>query len=172
MKTLALCLALLLSLPVPARNFRWASQGDASSLDPHAQNEGLTNQLNAMVYEHLLEYDKQMKLVAGLATSWENPEPNRWIFHLRRDVKFHDGTPFGADDVVFSFERAKYTTASFKLYANEAGAARKIDDHTVEFTTAAPNPVEASMVANIFVMSRAWCEKNKSTRPQDITARE
>jgi peptide/nickel transport system substrate-binding protein len=172
MKTFILCLALLLSLPLSAKHFRWASQGDASSLDPHAQNEGLTNQVNAMVYEPLLQYDKQMKLVPALATSWENPQPNRWIFHLRRGVKFQDGTPFTADDVVFSFDRAKYTTASFKLYANEVGTARKLDDYTVEFDTAAPNPVETSMVANIFIMSRAWCEQNKSARPQDITARE
>jgi len=169
---LALLVALLLPLTAPAKHFRWASQGDATSLDPHAQNENVTNQISAMAYEPLLAYDKQMKLVPALATSYENPEPNRWIFHLRHDVKFHDGAPFTADDVVFSFDRAKYTTASFKLYAVEAGIPRKVDDYTVEFTTKAPNPVEPSMVANIFIMNRAWCEKNRSAKPQDITAKE
>jgi peptide/nickel transport system substrate-binding protein len=172
LQTLVLSLGLALCLPSGAKHFRWASQGDAASLDPHAQNEGVTNQVNNMVYERLLDYDKKMKLVPMLATSWENPEPNRWVFKLRRDVKFHDGTPFTADDVVFSFDRAKYTTASFKLYALEVGAARKVDDYTVEFVTTAPNPVEPSMVSNIFIMSKAWCEKNKSARPQDITHRE
>jgi len=172
MRALLVVVALLLSLPVPAKHLRWASQGDAASLDPHAQNEGLTNTMNAMVYERLVNYDKKMKLTPELATSWENPEPTRWIFHLRQGVKFHDGTPFTADDVVFSFDRAKSTTASFKLYTNESGTARRIDDYTVEFTTAAPNPVELDNVTNIFIMSRAWCEKNKSARPQDITNRE
>jgi peptide/nickel transport system substrate-binding protein len=172
MRAFLLCLFLALWLPADAKHLRWASQGDAASLDPHAQNEGLTNTMNAMVYERLLNYDKQMKLVPELATSWENPEPNRWVFKLRRDVKFHDGTPFTADDVVFSFERAKLTTASFKLFTNESGTARRIDDHTVEFTTAAPNPVELNTVSQIFIMSRAWCEKNKSAKPQDITNRE
>jgi len=74
--------------------------------------------------------------------------------------------------VVFSFERAKSTTASFKLYTNESGTARRIDDDTVELTTAGANPVELETVQNIFIMSRAWCEKNKSMKPQDITARE
>src|SRR5258708_29974093 len=106
---LLLCLCLALCAPAPAAHFRWATQGDASSLDPHAQNENLTNQINAMVYEQLLQYDKEMKLVPWLASSWENPSPNKWIFHLRRDVKFHDGTPFTADDVVCSSERV--TTA-------------------------------------------------------------
>jgi len=172
LQSLVLSLGLALCLPSGAKHFRWASQGDAASLDPHAQNEGVTNQINNMVYERLLDYDKKMKLVPMLATSWENPEPNRWVFKLRRDVKFHDGTPFTADDVVFSFDRAKYTTASFKLYALETGAARKVDDYTVEFVTTAPNPVEPAMVSNIFIMSKAWCEKNKSAKPQDISSRE
>ena len=166
------CFALALLPCEAARHFRWASQGDAASLDPHAQNENVTNQINSMVYEQLLQYDREMKLVPWLATSWENPEPNRWIFHLRQGVKFHDGSPLTADDVVFSFERAKYTTASFKLYTNESGVARRIDDSTVEFITAKPNPVETSTVASIFIMSRKWCEKNNVPRPQDITARE
>ena len=172
LQALVLSLGLALCLPSGARHFRWASQGDAASLDPHAQNEGVTNQINNMVYERLLDFDKKMKLVPMLATSWENPEPNRWVFKLRQGVKFHDGTPFTADDVVFSFDRAKYTTASFKLYALESGTARKVDDYTVEFVTTAPNPVEPGMVSNIFIMSKAWCEKNKSLRPQDITNRE
>src|SRR5689334_12096564 len=172
MRILLLCIALALPFCAPAKNFRWASQGDATSMDPHAQNENVTNQLAAMVYEPLLQYDKQMKLAPALATSWENPEPTKWVFHLRRGVKFHDGTPFTADDVVFSFERAKHTTASFKLYTLESGAARRVDDHTVEFVTAAPNPVEPSNIANIFIMSRAWCEKNHAELPQDVTKRE
>jgi len=172
MRILLLCIALALPLSAPTKNFRWASQGDASSMDPHAQNENVTNQLAAMVYENLLQRDKKMQLVPGLATSYESPEPTKWIFHLRQGVKFHDGTPFTADDVVFSFERAKTTTASFKLYATEMGTPRRIDDHTVEFTTPAPNPVAPSMVAIIFIMSRTWCEKNNAARAQDITKRE
>ena len=154
------------------RNFRWATQGDPSSMDPHAQNENLTNQVNGMVYEQLLQYDKEMRLVPWLATSWENPSPNTWIFHLRRGVKFSDGTPFTADDVVFSFERVKTALSSFKLYSTDSGVARRIDDHTVEFTTASPNPVETSTVASIYIMSRKWCEKNNATRAQDITSKE
>jgi peptide/nickel transport system substrate-binding protein len=172
MRSLLLALALVLSLAAPAKHFRWASQGDSASLDPHAQNEGVTNQINAMAYERLLDYDREMKLVPSLALSWTNPEPTRWVFKLRPGVKFHDGAPFTADDVVFSFERSKITNASFKLYANESGIARRVDDLTVEFVTPAPNPVMLATVANIFIMNRAWCEKNKSTRPQDITTRE
>ena len=172
MRIVLLWIALALSICAPAKNFRWASQGDASSMDPHAQNENITNQLAAMVYENLLQRDKKMQLAPWLATSWENPEPTKWVFHLRQGVKFHDGSPFTADDVVFSFERARTTTASFKLYATEMGTPRKIDDYTVEFTTATPNPAAPSMAAIVFIMSKSWCEKNKSATAQDITKRE
>ena len=171
-RTLLLVLAFTLAGATEARNFRWATQGDPASLDPHAQNENLTNQVNAMVYETLLAYDKEMRLVPWLATSWENPSPNTWIFHLRRGVKFSDGTPLTADDVVFSFERVKGTSGSFKLYSTDSGIARRLDDHTVEFTTASPNPVETSTVASIYIMSRKWCEQNNATRPQDIKSQE
>ena len=172
MRTFIFCIAIALSIAAPAKNFRWASQGDATSMDPHAQNENVTNQLGAMVYENLLQRDKKMQLVPSLALSYENPEPTKWIFHLREGVNFHDGSPFTADDVVFSFERTKTATSSFKLYATEMGTARAIDDHTVEFTTKAPNPVAPEMVANVFIMSRAWCEKNKATIAQDVRNRE
>jgi peptide/nickel transport system substrate-binding protein len=173
MKRALLAAALLaFACAAPAKTFRWASQGDAASLDPHAQNENVTNQIGALAYEQLLQYDKQMKLTPSLAVSWENPSPLKWIFHLRKGVKFHDGTPFTADDVVFSFERAKTTTGSFKLYATDSGAARKVDDYTVEFTTANPNPIELNTLANIFIMSKRWCEKNNATTAQDIRARD
>jgi peptide/nickel transport system substrate-binding protein len=171
-RALLLAFALAFAGAAHAATFRWATQGDPSSMDPHAQNENLTNQVNGMVYEQLLQYDRQMRLVPWLATSWENPAPNTWIFHLRRGVKFSDGTPFTADDVVFSFERVKTAQSSFRLYATDSGTARRIDDHTVEFTTASPNPVETSTVGSIFIMSRKWCEKNNAARPQDITKRE
>ena len=158
--------------PAAAKTFRWASQGDAASLDPHAQNENVTNQIALLAYESLLQYDKQMKLTPMLATSWENPEPKRWIFHLRKGVKFHDGTPFTADDVVFSFERAKFTTASFRIFATDSGTPRRVDDYTVEFDTPNPNPIELNTVASIAIMSKKWCEAHNVLKPQDIRDRE
>ena len=166
-----LCLALAFAAGAPAKTFRWASQGDAATQDPHAQDEGFTRGINQMVYERLLQPGKDGALVATLATSWKNVSPTQWVFTLRKDVKFQDGTPFTADDVVFSFERAA-KSRQFRAYAIPAGEPKRIDEHTVEFTTSAPNPVALIYASEIPIMSRKWCEKNGVVVAQDFAARE
>lgn len=172
MRALLFACILAVSAAAPAKHFRWAAQSDTSTLDPHAQNELYTNALNNLVYEYLVSYDKQVRLTPVLATSWQITSPTTWTFNLRRDVKWQDGTPFTADDVVFSFERAKQSGTTFKLYSNQAGVARKIDDHTVEFRTDAPNPILPITLTNIFIISKAWCERNNATRVQDFKNKE
>src|SRR5689334_19161004 len=85
-----------------AQTLRWASQGDVQTMDPHSQNELLTNAVNGQVYETLVQRDKQLRITAGLATEWTQVTPTLWRMKLRPGVKFHDGAPFSADDVVFS----------------------------------------------------------------------
>ncbi len=171
---LMLALPLVTSMASHAKNFRWASQGDAATLDPHSQNETFNNSLNNLVYEYLVMRDRKEfgKFVPGLALSWTNTAPTIWIFKLRPGVKFHDGTPFTADDVVFSFNRARESTVTFRLYSTQSGMPRKIDDLTVEFTTPVPNPVMLDTIANIMIMSRAWCEKNGVVKPLDYIKKE
>jgi peptide/nickel transport system substrate-binding protein len=164
--------ALLAAVSADAKTLRWANRGDLQTTDPHSQNEGLTNHVNSLVYEFLVDRDKQLKLVPRLAESWQRVNETTWRFKLRPGVKFHDGTPFTADDVVFSFERARADTSQLRAYANAAGMPRKIDDLTVEFVTSGPNPVELEHVALINIMSKAWCEKNRATRPQNYAGKE
>jgi peptide/nickel transport system substrate-binding protein len=162
----------LASLPVEAKTLRWANRGDMQTTDPHSQNEGLTNNINSLIYEFLVDRDKTLGLVPKLATSWQKINETTWRFKLRPGVKFHDGTPLTADDVVFSFERARADTSQLRAYANAAGIPRKIDDLTVEFVTSNPNPIEIEHVALINIMSKAWCEKNHATKPQNFAGKE
>ncbi len=159
---------------VDAKTLRWSSQGDIATHDPHAQNESFNNQFNGQIYEQLLTRGKDMKLVACLATEWKQTSPITWVFKLRQGVKWHDGSPFTADDVVFSVNRSAMPTSNMKVYGNAIGKPRKVDDFTVELTTPVPNPVLPDMVGsgNIFIMSKAWSEKNNVAKPQDFSAKE
>ena len=172
LRTLFLICALAVSAAAPARNFRWASQGDASSMDPHATNELITGAINNLSYEGLTRYDEQLALAPGLATSWKNTSPTTWLVTLRKGVKWQDGSDFTADDVVFSFERARQSASTFKLYSNQSGVPRKIDDYTVEFRTPVPNPVLPMGLVTIFMMSKSWCVKHNVTIPQDYTSKD
>jgi peptide/nickel transport system substrate-binding protein len=165
------CLVLGLSSAAGAVTFRWSSQGDAATQDPHAQDEGFTKSINAMVYDRLMVRNKDMSLGPGLATSWKSTGPTKWVFTLRKGVKFHDGTTLTADDVVFSFERAA-KSRQFRAYAGPAGAIRRIDEHTVEFTGEKPNPVQVLSIAEVPIMSKAWSEKNGAKEAQDFSTKE
>jgi len=157
---------------VNAKTLRWASQGDFLTMDPHAQNESLNNTAAAYIYEPLLTYDEKFELVPALATSWTRDGNLLWKFNLRKGVKFHDGTPFTADDVVFTIERAMSPTSNFRVYTTGIQGARKIDDHTVLVYTTVPNPVLLRQLTELRIMSRAWSEKNKVTKPQDFVKKE
>ena len=168
----SLCLLAALALPAGAAPFRWAAAGDHVTADPHAQDAQLTNAINLHVYEPLVMRGKRLELLPALAQRWEQLSATQWRFHLRRGVRFHDGTPLTADDVVFSFERARGRSSNYRAYANAVGTPKAIDAHTVVFTTPAPNPIQLEMMAGLVVMSRSWCEKHRSAAAQDFAARE
>jgi peptide/nickel transport system substrate-binding protein len=170
-----LCLvavAAMLAGPLAAQTLRWSSQGDLQTLDPHSQNESLTNALNGQVYESLVNRGKALEIVPVLATEWQQTAPTVWRFKLRPNVKFHDGTPFSADDVVFSVQRAAAGSSDIKVYALALGEVRKIDPLTVEFKSAQVNPIFLQHLTTIQIMSKAWSEKRGTTRPLDFKAKE
>jgi hypothetical protein len=148
-----------------AQTLRWASQGDAQTMDPHSQNESLTNGMNSQVYERLTARDRQLNIVPGLASEWTQVGPLVWRFKLRPSVRFHDGSAFTADDVVFSLQRAKAPTSQVAVYANAVGTARKIDELTVEITQPRFNPIFLQHLDLLFIMSKSWSEQHKVTKP-------
>lgn len=146
---------------------RWSSQSDALTLDPHAINEAPTMAAAAQHYEGLVRRRPDLRVEPALAVAWRATSPTVWEFDLRPGVKFHDGTPLTADDVVFSFKRAQAPTSDFRGYvagiAVEAAGPLK-----VRMTTPAPNPILPDTLANLMVMSKAWSEAHGAERPQDF----
>ncbi len=159
--------------PPSAKTLRWAGRGDMQTTDPHSQNERPHQQhQRSSSTSSCSSATRSWGSSPALAESWTQVNPTTWRFKLRPGVKFHDGTPFTADDVVFSFERARADTSQLRAYANASGMPKKIDDLTVEFTTNGPNPIELEHIATINIMSKAWCEKNRATKPQNYTQKE
>ena len=155
-----------------AQTLRWASQGDPQTMDPHSQNESLTNMVNGQFYEQLTRRDRDLNLVPGLATSWQQVSPLLWRFKLRAGVKFHDGSPFTADDVVFSVNRAKAPSSQVANYANSVGVPRKIDELTVEFQLTSVNPIFLQHIDTLWMMSKSWSEAHRVSKPLDFKNKE
>src|SRR5690606_35457787 len=80
---------------------------DAKSLDPSQVTDGESFRVTQMIFDTLVEYkDQNTEIQPCLAEKWESsPDGKEWIFYLRKNVKFHDGTPFNAEAVVFNFKR-------------------------------------------------------------------
>ena len=167
----ATCLALAV-LPLQAKTLRFSSQGDITTIDPHGNNEGFTNAYLENIYETLVTRGKDLKIEPCLALSWQQVNPTTMRFKLRPNVKFHDGSPFTADDVVFSFQRALSDTSNFKPYLAGVKEAKKIDDLTIEVVTEGPAPVLIPQLTEVRMMSKAWATKHNVLKPQDYKNKE
>ncbi|MGH8803059.1 MAG: ABC transporter substrate-binding protein [Casimicrobiaceae bacterium] len=168
----AVLAAALVSAPACAKTFRWASQGDVLSFDPYSQNESFNNTFNSYVYESLVQYDKKFDVVPQLALKWEQTGPTQWRFHLRPNVKFAEGEPLTADDVVFSIHRQLSKRSMMKSYLAGVKDAKKVDDLTVDILTDGPAPVLLRQLTDVRMMSRSWCEKHNVVEVQDFLAKE
>ena len=162
----------LTALPALAKTLRFSSQGDITTIDPHGNNEGFTNAYLDNIYETLVTRGKELKVEPCLATQWQQVNPTTVRFKLRQGVKFHDGTAFTADDVVFSIQRALSDTSNFKPYLAGVKEAKKVDDFTVEILTEGPAPVLIPQLTEVRIMSKAWATKHNVLKPQDYKNKE
>ncbi|MBX3414204.1 MAG: ABC transporter substrate-binding protein [Pirellulales bacterium] len=135
----------------PPDTLVYARGGEADQLDPIHTDIGESVKPIVNVFDTLIEYDEHTtERVPGLATRWETSEDGlRWTFHLREGVRFHDGTPFDADAVVFTFNRliqddhpdVHSSMIPYRPDYRDIVAVRAIDPHTVEFELARPSAV-------------------------------
>jgi peptide/nickel transport system substrate-binding protein len=146
-----------------AKTFRWANDGDPTTMDPHARADLFVTTFDMNMYEALLRRDRDLKLKPSLATEWSNIDPTTWQFKLRQGVKFHDGTPFTADDVIFSVRRAAAPGSDLASQLAIVKEVKKVDDGTVDFITDGPAPILPNYIVNIAIMSKAWCEAHNTT---------
>ena len=168
----AAAVAAALAAPAAAQTLRWAAQNDILTLDPHSQNHATTNAILMHAYEGLTRYTDKYEVEPALATKWTYISPTQVRFDLRKGVKFQDGTPFTADDVVFSFGRIKQPQGTMQIYVTGIDEIKKVDDHTVDLILTAPNPILLRNIIDFRIMSQSWAEKNRTANVQDYKAKE
>ena len=146
----------LASAPAVSEELRIGLSSEPTSIDPHFHNLTPNNSFAMHMFESLVKPDQKQTPTPGLAVSWKPLNPTTWEFKLRKGVKFHDGSPFTADDVVFTFERAPNvpnSPSSFGTYL-KGKTAKKIDDHTVHIVTPKPYPLMVNDMMTFGIISK------------------
>ena len=156
--------------PASSQVLRYANQGELKSLDPYTLKETTTIAHHAHVYEGLVTRDKNLKIVPALAESWETLDPTHWRFHLRKGVKFHNGDPFTADDVIFSAQRVRANGSNFLSNVPADANFVKVDDYTVDVMLGTPNPILISQWDGWYIMDKKWCEEHDAVAPTPASA--
>ena len=155
--------AIALAAPAQAKTFKYAFQGDLSSLDPHSLNESFLLATLGNVYEGLVLYGPDLEIMPGLAESWKLLTPTTWEFKLREGVKFHGGQDFNADDVIFSWQRTLSEGSDQKVRGGQIKNITKVDDYTIVVETPAPNPILVQDLPYLLIMDKGWSEENGAT---------
>lgn len=139
-----------------AKDLKIGLASEPTSVDPHFHNLSPNNALARHIFDRLVHTDTNQKLIPGLAESWKAVDDTTWEFKLRKGVKWHDGSDFTADDVVFTFTRAvnvPNSPSGFGTYLKGKEAV-KIDDHTVHVKTANPYPLMANDMSTFVIVSK------------------
>ena len=157
MKKIILCLVSIAFLysQSSASTLRIGTSASVQSMDPYFINNDDTNSVLSNIFDNLIRFDKDLKIKPNLALSWKNPTPKEWVLTLRKGVKFHNGSSFNADDVIFSYKRVKnWKKSSFKSKINMIEKIEKIDDYTVKMTTTKPYPIFLRQLTYISILDK------------------
>ena len=171
----AWCLALGCLLALPAArgaSLRVATAFDPQTMDPHSLALQYHTRVVFQVYESLVGRDQNYRLVPVLATSWTQTDPLTWRFKLRPDVHFHDGSVFGAEDAVFSFERALARPSQRQFVLKGVKRVRIVDPLTIAVDLAAPDASLPQKLVLVAMMNKRWAQAHHVERAQDFNARQ
>lgn len=149
--------------PEAPRVLRIGMMDAPETLDPHRRNAFGTSNLIGQMYESLVSYDRNLGLVPALAESWENPEENRWRFHLRKNVRFHTGKVLDAYDVEATFLRLR-SDKSLEMgsYVSHVTDVHVLDPYQIEITTSrlSISTLNRLLYAYIIPKDHHLCENN------------
>lgn len=122
----------------------------SSSFYPDGQDESGFAEVNRQVFEGLTGIQDNTKIVPLLATSWTTPTDTTWIFHLRKDVYFHDGHLMTAGLVKASLDSA-HDGAYWQTFGSHIDSVAVVDPNTIKITTDGPDPLLTIELANLWI---------------------
>jgi peptide/nickel transport system substrate-binding protein len=134
---------------------------DAATLDPQLQWDPDSYAVYRNIFDNLVTRDTAGKIVPQIATAWHIVNPTTMDFDLRSDVKFQDGTPLTADDVVFSIKRIidpKLHSSQLSQF-DQIADAKALSPTKVEITTKTPYPVLLAQLVKLSIIPKAYVEK-------------
>ena len=153
---LGLAAALLAAGTASAQNLTLGTKLELNTLDPHFFAAFPTGSSHPLIFEHLITLDEKLQLKPNLAVSWQSIDPLTWEIKLRQGVVFHNGAPFTADDVIFTWERVPNvpnSPNSFSQFTRSVEKIVKVDSHTLQMKTTAVHPGLPMDLANVLIIS-------------------
>ncbi|MDP7651113.1 MAG: ABC transporter substrate-binding protein [Rhodospirillales bacterium] len=158
---LGTCAATLFAGAASAETLTIGTRNETTSIDPHFYNTSSNHQINAHTFQYLIEKDERQQLKPALAVSWKPINDKVWEIKLRKGVKWTDGSPFTADDVMANVERALSgvvvtTSPSYRFMLGIEH--KKIDDYTIHTTTGTVYPLMPNYLSVAPLISRKFAK--------------
>ena len=152
--------------PAANKEITIALQGEPTSMDALMKEDGNMRKVTNQIYEPLVDLDgTTLKLIPGLAASWTQKDPTTWEFKLQSGVKWSNGDPFTADDVVASITKEMDPAQKSEIASTYFGTikgATKVDDLTVDITTTGPSPILPNQLTFLPIMQAKWLAANSA----------
>jgi peptide/nickel transport system substrate-binding protein len=161
-KFLAALIIIALPAAAAARDLTVALGAAITSLDPHFHVYIPNTSMGRHIFDPLIRSDAKQKLTPGLATSWKGINDTTWELQLRKGVKWHDGSDFTADDVVFTLKRAPdvpNSPSSFGTYVPKDMVIEVKNPYLIHIKTAKPAPTFPNDISAVAIVSRKFGEK-------------
>jgi peptide/nickel transport system substrate-binding protein len=140
-----------------AADLRIGVASEVTTLDPHFFHLTSNTEIDKLIYSGLVTQDANLKVIPDLAVSWRTLDDTHWEFKLRGGVRWQDGSPFTADDVVFTYQRARNvpnSPASFLQFLKHVAKTTAVDAHTLVIETDQPDPILLNEILNVWIVSR------------------
>lgn len=137
------------------------SATEPSAIDPQFSRTGNNQNVAQSIFDRLVQTDAAINMEPALAVSWTNTDPLTWEVKLREGVKFHDGNPLTAEDVIFSLDRAKNipnSPAPFSGNVASIDSMKALDDLTIEFKTKKPTPDFMEQIGFVYIVEKKVAE--------------